>query len=123
MGLSSKCLQCNQCSYVCPHTVIRSFLLDEDEAKNSHENFAITDAKGGKIFEGLKYSIQVASLYCTGCGSCGKACPAPDKALTMQPLDQHKNESKNLSYVYSNCYRMFSSLGYVFPVISLYYKF
>ena len=95
---ASKCLQCNQCSYVCPHAVIRPFLLDENEAKNAPEGFTMTDAKGGKSLEGLKYSIQVAALDCTGCGSCAKVCPAPNKALTMMPLDQHKDEAEHFEY-------------------------
>ncbi len=94
---SAKCLQCNMCSYVCPHAVIRPFLLDEKEADNVPSGFQMTDAKGTGL-EGLKYSIQVAALDCTGCGSCSKVCPAKEKAITMQPLDQHRDEAETFEY-------------------------
>ena len=94
---SSKCLQCNMCSYVCPHSVIRPFLLDEKEAAAAPQGFAMTEAKG-KGLEGLKYSLQVAVLDCTGCGSCANSCLAKDKAITMQPLDEHREEEINWEY-------------------------
>jgi pyruvate-ferredoxin/flavodoxin oxidoreductase len=94
---SSKCLQCNMCSYVCPHAVIRPFLLNAEEAANAPEGFQMTDAKG-KGLEGLKYSIQVATLDCTGCGSCVNCCPAKEKAISMQPFDQHKAEAEHFEY-------------------------
>ena len=94
---AAKCLQCNMCSYVCPHAVIRPFLLDEKEADNVPSGFQMTDAKGTGL-EGLKYSIQVAALDCTGCGSCSKVCPSKEKAITMQPLDQHRDEAETFEY-------------------------
>ena len=94
---SSKCLQCNMCSYVCPHAVIRPFLLNAEEAANAPEGFQMTDAKG-KGLEGLKYSVQVATLDCTGCGSCVNCCPAKEKAISMQPFDQHKVEAEHFEY-------------------------
>ncbi len=79
-----KCLQCNQCAFVCPHAAIRAYLLDETEAANAPEGFVMTDAKGT---QGLKYRLQVSTLDCTGCGSCAASCLAKDKALTMAPAD------------------------------------
>ncbi|MBM3713724.1 MAG: pyruvate:ferredoxin (flavodoxin) oxidoreductase, partial [Actinobacteria bacterium] len=85
------CIQCNQCSFVCPHAVIRPFLLDEEEAKNAPEGFEILDAKG-KGLEGLKYRIQVSYLDCTGCGNCAERCPAKEKALVMRPFSTQEKQ-------------------------------
>jgi pyruvate-ferredoxin/flavodoxin oxidoreductase len=82
-----KCIQCNQCSFVCPHAVIRPFLLDEAEQKSAPEGF-VTKPAVGRGLEGLSYRIQLSPLDCTGCGNCADICPAPGKALIMQPADQ-----------------------------------
>jgi len=78
-----KCIQCNQCSYVCPHAAIRPFLMDESEASKAPSSFETQDAKG-KELEGLKFKIQVSTLDCTGCGNCADICPVD--ALVMKPL-------------------------------------
>jgi len=80
------CIQCNQCSFVCPHAAIRPFLADETEMKNAPAGFDTLDAMG-KGFEGLKYKIQISTLDCTGCGNCVDICPAKDKAIVMKPLE------------------------------------
>ncbi len=80
------CIQCNQCSYVCPHAVIRPFLLTDAEIANAPAEFN-TKAAIGKGLEGLQYKIQVSPLDCTGCGNCAEVCPAKQKALIMKPLD------------------------------------
>ncbi|MBM3710148.1 MAG: pyruvate:ferredoxin (flavodoxin) oxidoreductase, partial [Actinobacteria bacterium] len=85
------CIQCNQCSFICPHAVIRPFLLDEEEVKNAPEGFEMLDAKG-KGLEGLKYRIQVSYLDCTGCGNCAERCPAKDKALVMKPFSTQEKQ-------------------------------
>jgi pyruvate-ferredoxin/flavodoxin oxidoreductase len=79
------CIQCNQCSYVCPHAAIRPFLLDDAEANNAPAGFV---AKGaiGKQLAGLAYRIQVSPLDCMGCGVCAQTCPAKEKALVMKPF-------------------------------------
>lgn len=82
---STKCIQCNQCSYVCPHAVIRPFLISEEEKSASPVEFATLKAMG-KGLDGLTYRIQVSPLDCVGCGSCVNVCPAPGKAITMQPI-------------------------------------
>jgi len=84
------CIQCNQCSYVCPHAAIRPFLLDEEEAAKAPDTFKTLKAIGGKQFEGLQYRIQVSPLDCTGCGVCVNTCPGrkEGKALTMKPLEE-----------------------------------
>ncbi len=93
------CIQCNQCSYVCPHAVIRPFLLTDEEMKNAPATF-ITKAAIGKGLEGLQYKIQVSPLDCTGCGNCAEVCPAKQKALIMKPLDtQVEDQQANWSFV------------------------
>ena len=89
------CIQCNQCAYVCPHAVIRPFLMT-DEEKTSVGDVA-TLAAMGKGLEGLQYKIQVSPLDCTGCGNCADICPGKKgvKALEMKPLDSQLNEQEN----------------------------
>ncbi|MDT8716690.1 pyruvate:ferredoxin (flavodoxin) oxidoreductase [Clostridium sp. 19966] len=92
------CIQCNQCSYVCPHAAIRPFLLNEEEVKNAPETFKSKKAAGGKTFEGLNYKIQVTTLDCTGCGNCAQVCPAPNKALIMKPIETQEEQIANWDY-------------------------
>jgi pyruvate-ferredoxin/flavodoxin oxidoreductase len=95
------CIQCNQCSYICPHATIRPFLLNEDEVKNAPEGFETKKATG-KGFEGLQYKIQVDTMDCTGCGNCADICPAKEKALVMKPLEtQTEREIPNWEYAVS----------------------
>ena len=91
------CIQCNQCSYVCPHAVIRPFLINEEESKNAPEGFVSKKALG-KGFEDYTYRIQVSVLDCTGCGNCVEICPAKEKAILMKPLDTQMNEVPNWEY-------------------------
>ncbi len=83
--IEERCIQCNQCSYICPHSVIRPFLLDEEELKLAPEGF-VTKKASGKAYEGLHYKIQISPMDCTGCGNCADICPAKGKALIMQPI-------------------------------------
>lgn len=96
-----KCIQCNQCAYVCPHAVIRPFLLNEEETKNAPEGFESKKAVGGKTFEGLNFKIQISPLDCTGCGNCAQVCPAPEKALIMRPIDEQLHQTENWDYAMS----------------------
>jgi pyruvate-ferredoxin/flavodoxin oxidoreductase len=82
-----KCIQCNRCSYICPHATIRPFLLDDNENKQKPDTFK-TKKAAGKGLEHLEYRIQVAPLDCTGCGNCADICPAKGKALIMKPAEQ-----------------------------------
>ena len=101
MWIPENCIQCNQCSYVCPHAVIRPFLLDEEEEANKPENFPTLEAKG-KGLEGLTYKIQVSTLDCTGCGNCVDVCPAKEKAIVMQPFEeQYEAQKGNWDYAMS----------------------
>lgn len=81
-----KCIQCNQCSYVCPHAAIRPFLLTEEEKKNAPEGFETKKAIG-KGLEDYSFRIQVSTLDCTGCGNCADVCPSKEKALIMKPFE------------------------------------
>lgn len=93
-----KCIQCNQCSYVCPHAVIRACLLNEDEASSAPETFKTKNAIG-KGLEGLQYRIQISPLDCTGCSNCADICPAPGKALIMKPsAEEIEMELGNWNY-------------------------
>ena len=94
----NKCLQCNQCTFVCPHAAIRAYLVNEEEAQNAPAGFTMVDAKGAA---GLKYRLQVSSLDCTGCGSCASSCLAKDKALTMVPVDDTMYDETNWNYALS----------------------
>ena len=84
--IPENCIQCNQCSYICPHATIRPFLLNEEEVNKAPENF-VTKKATGKAFAGLQYKIQVDTMDCTGCGNCADVCPAKEKALVMKPLE------------------------------------
>ncbi len=81
------CIQCNQCSLVCPHAVIRPYLARPADLKGAPAAFVTRDAIG-KEAAGLKFRIQISPLDCTGCGNCVDVCPAKVKALTMVPLDE-----------------------------------
>lgn len=79
----NNCIQCNQCSYVCPHAVIRPVLLNEAEVANAPADMVGKAAIGAKD---LNYYMAISPLDCTGCGNCAQVCPAKEKALVMKPL-------------------------------------
>ncbi|NLY20368.1 MAG: pyruvate:ferredoxin (flavodoxin) oxidoreductase [Tissierellia bacterium] len=96
--VADNCIQCNQCSLVCPHAAIRPFLLDESEVANKPEGFETKKAIG-KGTEGFEYKIQVSPLDCTGCGNCADICPSKKKALVMQPFEgELAGEEDNWKY-------------------------
>ncbi|MBP1757178.1 MAG: nifJ, partial [Firmicutes bacterium] len=90
------CIQCNQCSYVCPHGVIRPFLLTEDEAAKAPKEFETV--KGMKPYDNYQYRIQLSLMDCTGCGSCADVCPAKTKALLMEPIEKNMEQAANWDY-------------------------
>src|SRR6056297_3048047 len=92
------CIQCNQCAYVCPHAVIRPFLMDDKEVNGAPDELVTIDAKG-KGVDGYKFRIQISPLDCTGCGNCVDVCPAKEKALVMKPLDTQMHEAKRFKYM------------------------
>ena len=93
----SKCIQCNFCSYVCPHAVIRPAVMTEDEAAKAPEGMKMLDMTG---MPGKKFAVTVSVLDCTGCGSCATVCPGMrgEKALTMNPLETQLSEEKMFNY-------------------------
>ena len=93
---SARCLQCNQCSLVCPHAAIRPFLLNESERAAAPAGFDTVPAKGLK--QSYVYRLQVSPLDCTGCGSCVNVCPAKEKAISMQPLESQRGEAANWDF-------------------------
>ena len=91
-----KCIQCNKCSFVCPHAAIRPYLLSEEEASNAPVSMQTTASKpDGKY----KYALCVSEFDCTGCGSCVASCPAKEKAISMGPAEL--TEEKRLEWDYS----------------------
>ncbi len=104
------CIQCGECSLVCPHAVIRNTIYGPSFLKDAPATFKSVDAKG-KEFEGMKYTVQVSSLDCTGCGLCVATCPAykkvdgqktDRKAINMAPqLPLRDQEAKNWEFFLS----------------------
>ncbi|TFH40377.1 MAG: pyruvate:ferredoxin (flavodoxin) oxidoreductase, partial [Chrysiogenales bacterium] len=99
--LPENCIQCNQCACVCPHAVIRPFLLDENEAAGVPVGTVLIDAKG-KELQGLRFRIQISPLDCTGCGNCADVCPAKEKALVMKPIDSQTEQAHVWEYFSGN---------------------
>ena len=94
---SAKCIQCNQCSYVCPHATIRPYALTEEEAKNAPAAAKIVDVKAGKGKGVYKFSIAVSPLDCMGCGVCVGICPV--KALEMVPQESQADQQPVFDYM------------------------
>ena len=94
---AQKCIQCNKCALVCPHAVIRPYLLNDEEKANAPEGF-ITAPANGPAAKGLHFTMQISAYDCTGCGSCVACCPAKEKAITMEPVEL--NEEKNTLWNY-----------------------
>ena len=95
------CIQCNQCAYVCPHAVIRPFLMDDDEMKKLGDDVPVIEITKGKL-AGYKYRMQVSPLDCTGCGNCVDVCPAKEKALVMKSLDSQMIEDERWNKIIKN---------------------
>ena len=81
---STKCIQCNQCAYVCPHATIRPFALTAEEAKNAPEAAKIVDVKAGKGKGVYQYTMAVSPLDCMGCGVCIGVCPVSALSMVSQ---------------------------------------
>ena len=91
------CIQCNFCSYVCPHAVIRPVAMTAEEAANAPAGMKMKDMTG---MPGMKFAMTVSALDCTGCGSCANVCPGMkgNKALTMEPLEGSLGEQPIFAY-------------------------
>lgn len=95
-----KCIECTECSLVCPHAAIRPFLLNPNEKKDAPSEMTTKDAHA-KPLAGLQYRIQVYPQDCTGCGSCAVICPG--KALSMTPISNDIDQQKRfLGYIQKN---------------------
>ncbi len=94
--IPENCIQCNQCSFVCPHATIRPVLATADELKNKPDTFNTIPATG---FAGYEYRMQVSPYDCSGCTNCVGACPSKTKALKMIPLEEAiAKQDKNWEY-------------------------
>ena len=101
--IEQNCIQCNQCAFVCPHAVIRPFLIDENELSAAPDGVKEHNLEAkGKEVKGLKYKIQVSPLDCTGCELCAQNCPSKEKSLVMVPLEEElgKKEQENADYLF-----------------------
>ena len=94
---SDNCIQCGFCSYVCPHAVIRTVALTEDEANGAPEGMSVLPMTGMPSY---KFTVAVSALDCTGCGSCANVCPGKkgEKALTMQSMPENVERQKWFDY-------------------------
>jgi len=97
--IPENCIQCNRCSYVCPHAAIRPFVYDAEELAKAPDGTA-TVKMLGKGCEDWRFGIQVDPADCLGCGSCANVCPAKEKALVMAPADQQPKQQAVYDYAY-----------------------
>ena len=91
-----KCIQCNQCSYVCPHASIRPILLNDEEVNSAPEGLVCKKAIGT---DNLQYHMAISPLDCTGCGNCAQICPAKESALTMESITSQMDKAAIWDYV------------------------
>ena len=96
---ATKCIQCNNCAYVCPHATIRPYALTEEEVKNAPAAAKIVDVKAGKGKGVYKYTMAVSPLDCMGCAVCVGQCPVG--ALTMVPQAQEAAQQEVFNYCVS----------------------
>ncbi|WP_177975456.1 pyruvate:ferredoxin (flavodoxin) oxidoreductase [uncultured Eubacterium sp.] len=92
---ANKCIQCNQCSYVCPHAAIRPVAMTEAEAAAAPEGMQYKDMTG---MPGYKFAITISAYDCTGCGSCVNVCPDKIQAITMQNFEANEAEQAYFDY-------------------------
>jgi pyruvate-ferredoxin/flavodoxin oxidoreductase len=95
---AENCIQCNHCSYVCPHAAIRPFLLSEEDLANAPKTL-ITKKAIGKGLENLHFKIQVSPMDCTGCGNCADICPSKEKSLVMKALNTQEIEIDHWKWI------------------------
>jgi len=99
--IPENCLQCNQCSFVCPHAVIRPFVYNAEELKNAPVG-TVTVPMKGKGCEEYNFAVTTSVMDCTGCGSCVNVCPAKEKAIKMVPLEDRRQDQKVYDYAYKH---------------------
>lgn len=93
----ANCIQCNFCSLVCPHAVIRPVIMSDEELAAAPAN---TKSKPATGLAGFNFTMTISTLDCTGCGSCAHVCPGMkgNKALTMQPIDSQRPQQEVFDY-------------------------
>ncbi|MGM9670960.1 MAG: pyruvate:ferredoxin (flavodoxin) oxidoreductase [Oscillospiraceae bacterium] len=94
---STKCIQCNQCAYVCPHATIRPFALTAEELAAAPAQTKSADFKVGAGKGVYKFAMSISPLDCMGCGVCVGVCPV--KALSMQPLESQEEQQPVFNYM------------------------
>ncbi|MDD6795173.1 MAG: pyruvate:ferredoxin (flavodoxin) oxidoreductase, partial [Clostridiaceae bacterium] len=94
---SDKCIQCNQCSVVCPHAAIRPILVNDAERAAAPAATKIVDAKAIKSDENLSFAMAIAPLDCSGCGNCAQICPV--QALEMKPQESQHDQIEAWDYL------------------------
>ena len=94
-----KCIQCNQCAYVCPHAAIRPFLATDEQVEAAPAGTEFKQGLGNT--KAYKFRMQVSPLDCTGCGNCVDVCPAKEKALVMKPLASQMGEVERWNYLHN----------------------
>ncbi len=102
--IPENCIQCNLCSYVCPHAVIRPMVMDAGEVVNAPQATKARDMRG-KSCEVYAFTMVVSPMDCTGCGCCVAACPAKTKALVMKPLESQMDQQEVFEYSVRNVTR------------------
>ncbi len=100
---ADKCIQCNNCAFVCPHATIRPFMLTEEEVAAAPESAKIRDVKAGKGKGVYKYTMAVSPLDCMGCGVCVGVCPT--KAISMVPQESQLAQQDVFNYMVSKVAR------------------
>lgn len=95
--IPENCIQCNRCSYVCPHAVVRPTVLSKEEAENAPKNMQLLPFMGMPDYY---FGITISNVDCTGCGSCVGVCPGKqgNKALEMCPIHEHKERQEHFDY-------------------------
>ena len=95
--IPENCIQCNQCSLVCPHAAIRPVVMNAEEVKNAPANMKHKKMIGKDMGE-YEFGIAVTVMDCSGCGNCAKVCPAKEKALVMKPIDSQLDQQACFNY-------------------------